>query len=321
MQLSSAEASCFNAVVVQLHEESSALPRALCALAAPTLERLVAGEFSQIAALLPWWLAEIVPLPDDRCAVLGRAGLYAWWHGQIHDEIIDGGLTPDALPLAQHTFTQTLNGYAALGLLAGAPWANLAARLEASAAAYAEEVSARPVDPATVSDELLAAWTPDLLMDRAAPFGFTVTAHLHLACVPGDDRRWEDLPAAVRCLTGARQIADDASDWLDDLRAAQLNWVSARLIRDFRANASAAAEGTLERLAGYELRAERSWEEVERTYNALCCQAIQRLAPYGNCRLSALVQAQRDHDITIFAQLRERRARLCALFGLGAYGG
>lgn len=317
MQLPPVEVTRYDAVVARLREETAALPRPLRESAEPSFERLSAGEFSQIAVLLPWWLAELAPLSDDHCAALARAGLYAWWHAQLLDDVLDGVQGLAALPLAQHALARALDGYAALGLLAGAPWRDLAARLGASAAAYAEELGARPVDPAAVSDQLLAAWTTDLLMDRAAPFGFAVAAHLHLAGAPADDPRRDDLPAAVRCLTGARQIADDTSDWAADLRAGQLNWVSAGLIRAFRANHAPAAEGSLERLAGYELCAEHYWEEVERAYTALCDRAQAHLAPYGRCRLGALVEAQRDHDQASFALMRERRAGLRVLLVAG----
>lgn len=314
MHLLPDEASRYAAAVARLRAEVAALPAALREPATPALEALAAGEFSRIAALLPWWLAELAPLAGEVCADLARAGLYAWWHAQLLDDVLDGALGVAALPLAQHALAKALDGYAALGLLSGALWGELAARLSASAAAYAEELRARPVDPATMSDEQLAAWTPALLMDRAAPFGFAVVAHLELVGAPAGDRRRDELAVAVRCLTGARQLADDASDWLEDLRAGQLNWVSAGLIRDFRASAPA-AEGSLERLAGYELRAEPFWEEVERAYRALCGLALERLAPYGRCRLLALVEAQRDHDVAALALMRERRARLRAMFG------
>jgi hypothetical protein len=319
MQLTPTDASRYQAVASQLDAEISGLPHALRALAAPALERLVAGEFSRLAALLPWWLAELAPLDATSCAALAQAGLWAWWHGQLLDDLLDGEPTPASLPLAQHAQARALDGYAALGLLSGAPWQDLAARLSLSAAAYAEETRARPVDPATVSNERLAAWTPELLMDRAAPFGFAVTAQLHLAGVPLSDRRHADLSLAVRYLTGARQIADDASDWIDDLRAGQLNWVAAGLIGDFRTHAPA-AEGHLERLAGYELRAEHFWEAVEQVYAQLSAQALVRLEPYGPCRLSALIEAQQAHDLEVFGQMRARRADLRALFGQPAVG-
>lgn len=317
MQLPADDEMRFDGVLARLRAECAVLPIPLREPARSAFERLAASEFSQIAALLPWWLAELVPLDDARCAVLARAGIYAWWHAQLFDELLDAAAGLAALPLAQHALFRALDSYAALGLLAGAAWADLAGRLAASAAAYAEELRPRPVDPATVSDGTLAAWTPALLMDRAAPFGFAVTAQLCLAGVPDNDPRLVGLPAAVRALTGARQIADDASDWLDDLRAGQLNWVAAGLIRDFRTTAPA-AEGSLERLAGYELRAERFWEEVERSYHALCDQALAGLTLNGPCRLGALVQAQRDHDSATFALRRERRASLRALFGASA---
>lgn len=316
MKLTPADELRYEGVIARLGAEVAGLPAALCELAGAALTELAVGTFSRMAALLPWWLAELAPLDDERCAALGRAGLYAWWHGQCYDAVLDRGLAPAALPLAQHALWAALDGYAALGLLAGAPWADLAARLAASAAAYAAELGGRPVDPATVDDARLAAWTVDLLMDRAAPFGFAVTAQLWLAGVPAADRRWADLPEALRCLSGARQIADDAGDWHDDLGAGQLNWVAAGLIRAFRAS-HAAAEGSLERLVGYELQAEGFWAEVERAHDELCARALARLGAYGPCRLRLLIEGQWAEQRRVFAAMGERRAALRALLGGG----
>lgn len=316
MELLPRERRSYERVVARIQEQSSALPAALRGQALPALARLVCGEFSQIATLLPWWLAELAPLGEELCEALAVASLYGWWYGRLLDDVLDGSADPAVLPLAQHALTRALDAYAQLGLLGSTLWGDLAARLDAAAAAYAEEVSARPVDPGSVGDAELAVWTMDLLMDRAAPLGLTVTAHLHLAGVPAGDCRREELTQALRCLAGARQIADDARDWLADLRAGQLNWASAGLIRDFRARHGPAAAATLERLAGYELRSEGYWARLERGYGSLAGQALRCLAPYGPCRLGELVAVQQGDDTSLFAAMRERRAHLRALFQL-----
>ena len=56
--------------------------------------------------------------------------------------------------------------------------------------------------------------------------------------------------------------------------------------------------------------AEGYWQEVERTYAALCGQALARLAPYGCCRLGALLEAPleavRIHSTFPVPSLRNR---------------
>jgi hypothetical protein len=172
------------------------------------------------------------------------------------------------------------------------------------------------VDPATVTDEHLALWTPELIIERASPAGLVVTAQLGLAAPPAAAELRADLDQALRCLTGARQIADDASDWLGDLKAGQLNYVAAGLIRYFRRHTAPADWGglTLDRLAGYELGVEPYWEEVARTYEGLCATALARLAAYGPCRLRTLIERQRAHDRAVFERMRERREALRLAF-------
>lgn len=319
MQLDPADQDAFDRIAAQLNADVAGLPRALGALARERLARLLQGELSRIVALLPRWLSDLAPLDEGRCEGLGRAGLYAWWYGQIVDDILDGAERPEALPVAQLALLRAIDGYRALGLLAGAAWGDLLARADASAAAYAQELAPRPVDPAMVTDEQLAHWTPALLIERALPMGFVVTAQLALAAPPGAEGLRADLDLALRCLIGARQIADDASDWLGDLKAGQLNFVSAGLIRQFRDGApSEGRELSLERLAGYELSAEPFWAQLARTHEGLCATALERLAAHGPCRLRALVEGQRAHDRAVFERLRERRAALRAAFGAAA---
>jgi hypothetical protein len=315
MQLAPADHATFALLAARLRGQTDALPASLRTLARPALERMLAGEFAQLAGLLPAWLADLLPIAGEVALDLGAAGLYAWWYGQIVDDVLDGAAPPALLPVAQHALMQALAGYSRLGLLGGATWADLHGRARASAAAYADELAGRAAPLGALSDELLARWTPELAMDRAAPFGFVAAAQAQLAGLLDDDRRRADLAAALRLLTGARQLADDASDWLDDLRAGQLNTVAAGLVRHFRRQRPAEAAGlSLEQLAGYELAAEDYWAEAEQIYADLCRQALERLEPYGECRLRGLILYQQQSDSAGWARMRERRAELRALF-------
>jgi hypothetical protein len=126
-----------------------------------------------------------------------------------------------------------------------------------------------------------------------------------------------DLALALRALTAARQIADDASDWLADLGRGQLNSVSAGLLRHYHDHhADTAGDLSIERLAGYEIHAEDYWGQVEHLYADLCRQAIERLAPYGDCQLRGLIVRQQRSDTAGWVRLRERRASVRELFGI-----
>lgn len=318
MQLDPADQAEYEAIGAALRATVAAYPPALRALAAPRLDALLSGEFSQLAALLPRWLADLIPAPPSAQRALGEAGLWLWWYASALDDTLDGG-PPAALLAGQQALLRALAIYRGLGLDRGPAWADLEARALTSAEAYARELAARAPDLAALDPAALDAWTPELLMDRAAPFAFSAGALLALAGAPPDDPRHVDIAAALRLLTAARQIVDDAGDWSDDLRDGRLNYVSAALIRRFLATNPPAgqAELSLDRLAGYQLRDAPFWEEVERTHAELCAAALERLRPYGSCALAGLVHRQRASDNAHWERGRAARAGLLALFGAG----
>jgi hypothetical protein len=141
---------------------------------------------------------------------------------------------------------------------------------------------------------------------------FNPLAQLYLAGIPAHAERAQDVLEALRCWAAARQIADDASDWLDDLKAGQLNYVSARLIERWPSG----GERTLERLATFQLTAEECWTAIEQTARTLSQRALDRLAPYGPSRLHALVTEQIAEQAEHWAALRAQRGAFQAMFGL-----
>jgi hypothetical protein len=316
MQLSIADQSRYARICATLHSAVAAYPPALQQRCATALDQLLSGEFSQIAALLPAWLSDMIPLDDDLLDALGTSGLWLWWYADALDGLIDGDLPPSVMPGAQQAMLHALEIYRGLGMAGTTAWDDLQARALLAADAYAREVATREVALADLSDAQLALWDADLLADRAAPFAFTLTAQLRLAGASDDDPRRADLALALRALTAARQIADDASDWLADLQRGQLNFVSAGLIRHYSAqHPDRAGALSVEQLAGYEIHAERYWDKAEQDHAALCHQALDRLAPYGECRLRALILHQQQSDNAGWARLRERRASVRELFG------
>ncbi|NNJ11854.1 hypothetical protein EKD04_016095 [Chloroflexales bacterium ZM16-3] len=318
MQLHLSDQSRYERISASLRAVVSTYPQALRQLCAPALDVLLTGEFSQLAALLPTWLADLIPLDDAQIDTLGEAGLWLWWYASVLDGLIDGDTHPTALPGAQQALLRALEIYRHLGLADTPAWDELMSRALLAADAYAREIATRTMALTDLSDDNLALWEPALLMDRAAPFGFTLTAQLHLAGASVDDARRTDLAATLRALTAARQIADDASDWIGDLGRGQINSVSAGLIRYARRHRPAQT-GTLspEQIVGYEIHAEHYWAQVEQVHADLCQQALDHLAPYGDCRLRALISAQLRSDALGWARMRERRASVRKLFGIG----
>lgn len=316
MQLNDADQSRYGRICAQLSAAVADYPPALRQLCVPALETLLAGEFSQLAALLPSWLSDLIPLDDQRLEALGAAGLWLWWYASVLDGMIDGDVAPAALLGAQQALLRALEIYRGLGLADTPAWDDLLARAGCSADAYAREVATRSLPLAELRDEQLAVWSAELLMDRAAPFAFTLSAQLQLAGASTSDPRRARLTATLRRLTAARQIADDASDWLRDLQRGQINSVSAGLIGYFRQQRPEQASTlSVEQLAGYEIHAESYWQQIEQTHAEICRQTYADLADYGECRLRGLILHQERSDALGWERMRERRITLREMFG------
>lgn len=333
--------SYYTLICADLHAAVEAYPPALRERCRADLAALLASDFSRLAALLPYQLADLLPVPEATCRRLGLATLALIWYANALDDLLDGAAPPPAMLGAQQALLLALTTCVELGLAATPAWADLMARALVSADAYAREVGgrgkadgrrqtakapgaqarlrqARPAALWPEPGEGHALWTPELLMDRAAPLGFVAVAQADLAGLPAESPLRADLSAALRALTGARQIADDAADWIDDLRAGQLNFVSAALLERFRADTPPEQHAglTLERLVGYQSHREAVWEQIAAEHAALCDRAEAHLRPYAPCRLSALVARQRETGAATFARLRAHRAGVRGMLGL-----
>jgi hypothetical protein len=318
MQLSSADQQHYDAIVMAIQSGLVALPTPLPDLCGPSFAALASGEFSQIAGLTPLWLRDLLPATDAACAGLGTANLLAWWYGKLYDDLLDGDGQQTTPILTQVALSQAIEAYRRLGLAETAAWAALQHAMDRSAAAHARELASRFSSLLTLSDAQLATWDLDLLIERAAPFLFLITAQAQLAGLPLDGPLARDLRAALGQLVAARQIGDDASDWVADLRQGRLNYVAASLISSFRHEHRAEDRSTLDldQLAGYQLRAEPCWAAIERQHSA-CCEAAQaQLAPYTPAALQALVAAQAARGSAALATLASARAAARRLFSL-----
>jgi hypothetical protein len=204
-----------------------------------------------------------------------------------------------------------------LGLPRSPCWAEFHSLTLTCAETTALELQTRFTSPDELTPNRLAPFTIDFLTNQVAPFHFTTLAQLHLAGVPPNDSLHHDVMTALRCFAAARQLGDDASDWVSDLQAGQLNYVSAHLMRRLyqRGLASSGSDLDTERLAGYQLTDEDFWAEIEQTTQSLSQQALDHLAPYGDCRLRAIIQHQMARHAEQWADGRAYRANMRKLFG------
>ncbi|MBN1994868.1 MAG: hypothetical protein JW953_19375 [Anaerolineae bacterium] len=311
----------YQSILAEVEGWLSNLSAPLQAIARPSFESLAEGEFSQVAALLPYWLSDLLPVPAELCHRLGLAQLYFWWYYFVQDELLDRQADPAGLVIAHLALLRTVDIFDGLGLTRVPCWAEFDRLTRTCAEATALELQVRFATLDEITPDRVAAYTLDFVGDRLVSFYFTTIAQLHLAGILPEEALHHDIPAALRCFAAARQLGDDASDWLADLQAGQLNYVSARLISHLYQTGRAGDGLDVERLAGYQITAEEFWAGIEQTAQGLNQQALDCLAPYGHCRLAALIRRQMARHAEQWVAGREYRAKMRQMFGAESPGG
>lgn len=304
------EMAQYQAIVAEAEAYLDSFAEPLHGLARPHFETLIEGEFAQVVALLPFWLSDLAPLPTETNHRLGVAHLYFWWYYYLQDEMIDGDAPPVALLSAHLALLKMVEVYEQVGVTGLPCWPDYYRLALRSAQAHAVELESRFERLADLTPVCLARINLDFIEARVAPLFFNTAAQLHLAGTPADSPLHTDLIGALRCFALARQVGDDANDWLTDLQAGQLNYVSARLMSRFyqTGQASQGAELEPERLAGYQLGDETFWAEIEQTSLTLHRQALDHLATYGDCRLRGLIEKQMAQHEAMWVAGRRYRA-------------
>ena len=232
-------------------------------LAAPLLPVLGEGEFSRIATLLPYWVADLLEEPDPpsplETETLGLASLLGWWSTLIQDELLDRDLDrPEFLPLAM-AFHATAVGLLAQ-LLPGSSvfWTAFQRLSLAAAEAHFWEQRHHLLPLAEPEGEGFDLDDLDRLADRSALLQVPVIAQFALCGCSPEDPRCGALAQMLRHYATARQIADDRTDWLKDLQRGRLNYVSARIARRMVETGAADSYTELDAnwMAGYLLQVE-----------------------------------------------------------------
>ncbi len=306
------EEACHQDICQILEQQIGHYPSALANLCRPLLTACIEAEYSRWAALLPTWLHDLIPLEDVERKELGSANLWLAWYAGLFDGILDGSIATQALPCAQQALLESLEAYRRLGLAGTPAWDDLMAYACGAANAYAQEVGTRFDSLADLQPKQLEVWTTTLLMQRAAPFSFSLHAQLHLHGASTSDRRYAPIHAALEHLIVARQMADDATDWVADLQRGHLNSVSARIIAAFWQQRPQRQE--IEQVVGFEISAEEIWAELEAEQQGCYESAVAALETLGACRLTEIIHEQHEHSRQGWQRLRERREKMRQIF-------
>ncbi len=183
----------YRAILADIDTWLNSLSAPLQAMARPSFDALAQGEFSQVAALLPYWLSDLLPVPDDTSHRLGLAQLYFWWYYAIQDELLDARADPAGLVIAHLALLQTVNIFNDLDVTRAPAWADFRRLTQVCAEATALEVQVRFTSLAELTPARVAHYTLDFVTDRLAAFFFTFLAQLDLAAIP------PPTPAAATC--------------------------------------------------------------------------------------------------------------------------
>lgn len=313
-----ADMARYAAIISDAEAELSALGPALQAVTRPFFSALAEGEFTQIVVLLPYWLSDLLSLPEPQLRDLALAHLHGWWYYAAQDQLLDGQGQADQLLGGHLALVRMIEGYRRLGLAETPCWQDFLALTATSAEWHAQEWATRFATAADLSPDRLAPWTAELIIQRGAAFSFNTTAQLQLAGHDPHGPFGRDLIHALQSFSVARQLADDASDWHADLRAGQLNVVSASLMRRMyeRGLAAGGEELDADRLMGYQVSDEPFWAEIEAAYHAASQGAIDALARHGGGRFSDLIRHQSQRHIAFWGELAAVRAGWRKVFGI-----
>lgn len=294
----------YTAIVDRARNVIAGLPPRLRGLAEPLLPELAGSDFSRIVALLPYWVAGLLdglepatgnprPSTEGEAETLGLANLLGWWSYLIQDRVLDREMDrPELLPLATalhvtavRLLEQLLPGHEAF-------WDAFQHLSLVSAEAHCWEQQSHRLPLTGPVGNLVDL---DRLADRSALLQLAVVAQFALRGYDPDHPLHQVLAEALRQYAIARQIGDDLTDWLEDLRRGRLNYVSACVVHRMheRGAIQAYAELDADQMAGFFLYDDALLAAIQRTALDACQRAAASLVPYESPYLSGLVDELR----------------------------
>ncbi|WP_110514325.1 hypothetical protein [Herpetosiphon llansteffanensis] len=310
----------YHAVCSLIETDLAALPAGLAHALQTQFSQFKQGRFSQIAALLPWWLREQFPLARPLYAHLGAAQLYGWWYYWAQDQILDGDGEAALLLGAHLALLRQLELYTELGLAQSPIWPLFRQLTLASALGHQQELRYRLSELANLGMEQLAHFDQTVLLARAQPFFFNSRAQAWLAGHDPFGPTANLVIETLECLTLARQFSDDASDWIDELKQDKLNSVACRFLVYLHQQAVFGdfSQLTAAQVAGQQILHEAFWRELEQANQSLIEQMLAKLRAANAHNLAQLLEQQAQANVALWANHATYRQQLRGFFGLAA---
>ncbi len=310
----------YQAVCGLIEADLAALPEGLAQSLQEQFSAFKQGKFSQIAALLPWWLRTQFPLAMPLYAQLGAAQLYGWWYYWAQDQILDGDGEASLLLGGHLALLRQVELYTELGVVQSPIWPLFRQLTLESALGHQQELRYRLSRLSQLSFEQLASFDQTVLLARAQPFFFNSRAQAWLADHDPFGPAAKLVIEALECLTLARQLSDDASDWIDELKQDKLNSVACRFLGYLHDQAvfSDFSQLSAAQVAGQQILHEPFWRELEQTNQALIEHMLATLNAAAYAQLAHLLDHQAQANQALWVNHATYRQQLRGFFSLAA---
>lgn len=310
----------YRAVCRLIEADLAALPEALAHALQAAFAEFKQGKFSQIAALLPAWLCQQFPVATPVYAQLGAAQLYGWWYYWAQDQLLDGDGAAELLLGAHLALLRQIELYTELGVTQSPIWPLFRQLTVQSALGHQQELRYRLSELSVLGFEQLATFDQTVLLTRAQPFFFCSRAQAWLAGADPFGAEANLVIEALETLTLARQLSDDASDWIDELKQDKLNSVACRFLGYLQQQAVFAdfSQLTAAQVAGQQILHETFWRALEQQNQCLIEQTLQKLDAANQQQLAILLRHQAKLNDDLWENHATYRQQLRGFFGLAA---
>ncbi len=231
----------YQSIVNQANTRLSSLPPEVKDYALMALDKTTEKDIDRQIGLLPFWFRESLGdrgkrITDRRVIDLGTANLFGWIAYTIYDDFFDGEGNIDFLPVANIGLREVTACYTGLfgrnnnySLVNG-----ILNNIDAANAWESKNCSVQIMDgKLSVPKNLPDFKNLQQLADKSLGHALGPLTILMLIGYPAGSIEAKNLKSFFTHYLIARQLNDDAHDWLEDLRAGRINYVGAEVLGIF----------------------------------------------------------------------------------------
>lgn len=220
----------------------SILPPEIRIPAFGVLEKTIAEDADRQIILLPFWFREAVGennelITDRQIASLGLANLYGWIAYTIYDDFFDGEGKTEFLPVANICLREVTNFYTQIVEYDSGNYKTIRNILDNIESANAwESRHCRSIvaeGKLAVPRQLPEFKKHQQLADKSLGHALGSITILMLLNFKYNSRQVKEILSFFTHYLIARQLNDDAHDWLEDLRAGRINSVGASVLANY----------------------------------------------------------------------------------------